>query len=251
MRASAVSSRSRCSSSSCSSPVGGSLEEEILLAARAGAGLQRPADLRQPSLQPDHVLARTGGIVGLRQARQRCTEPCPHLVVREAHGEDAHELVSRLCASSITSRRAAASRSACQWRGWRSTRCSCRRSGPQRGLLGARRTDSRRPGPRGRRHMPVRGRRRGRPDSARTGSCRGPSPAGVGAELALVLVLQHASARSAGRRPAPAGQRHGDVALADARRGLDEEHPGRGGRPRPRPARRRARRAAAPVRGAG
>jgi len=51
----------------------------------------------------------------------------------------------------------------------------------------------------------------------------------VGAELALVLVLQKLLGRQEICVAAPAGERHGDVALADSRRCLDDEDAWRGG----------------------
>ena len=91
----------------------------------------------------------------------------------------------------------------------------------QRGLLGARRTGSRRPG-------------RAAGDTCRARSARAPGIAlaeivvaplherQVGAELALVLVLQKLLRGEQVGVAAPARQRHRDVALADAGRRLDQ-----------------------------
>ena len=48
----------------------------------------------------------------------------------------------------------------------------------------------------------------------------------VGAELALVLILQMLLRGQQVGVPAPAGERHGDVALADAGRRLDQQDAG-------------------------
>ncbi len=202
-------------------------QEEVLRQLGRPQRLQRPADLRQPGLQPGHVLGQDGSIlVGQCQPRQWVAEPRTHLLEREPRGEDAHQLrleVVRLVDHQQAPLAELLGVPVAQRREIRRVRAEDRCL--QRGLLGADvgAAAGRAPHPP---TQPARGRYRGARIPLAQVVVTAFHQRQVRAELALVLILKVPLRGQQVGVPAPPGERHGDVALADARRGLDQQDTG-------------------------
>ncbi|PYM33207.1 MAG: hypothetical protein DME17_18995, partial [Candidatus Rokuibacteriota bacterium] len=210
-------------------PVEGCLDLE-LLGRRREVGergvVEGPLQALEPALEALHLGAEEGPIrLAVREPGQRRPEPAPHLVRRERHREhlgelglegvglvDDEEPAPREVGTVPLAERGEVGRVGAEDR-----RRQRRRLGPRVGALAPRA-----PGPAA---SPVERRdpHLGRVELARV-VVAALDQVELGAEQALVLVLEKLLRGEEVRVAAPAGEGHGDVALAEARRRLDEDH---------------------------
>jgi hypothetical protein len=192
--------------------------------------LQRTLDRCSLGLEPCHVIRENLPVrVRGRQMRETSAEPRGHLLGREADGEDAHQLRLEVVGLVHDEQLAAVQPLALPLsQGQEVRRIGAEDRPVERGGLGARIWAA----AHGAAWTPAHALRRGDAGALVALARIVVAPLhdlDLAPEVALVLVLEELLGGEEIRAAAPARERHGDVALAHAGRGLDEEHARGGG----------------------